>query len=109
MSTFKNKLETLMTIQIFKNDIEMKDSDIITTGTTIKTNENNLYKIVVTGDITQTGNVTATDLSKLKLYLVDSGELNELEKIAGDVDNNGEITLSDLSTMKLALVDKINL
>ena len=109
MSTFKNKLETLMTIQILKNDIEMKDSDIITTGTTIKTNENNLYKIVVTGDITQTGNVTATDLSKLKLYLVDSGELNELEKIAGDVDNNGEITLSDLSTMKLALVDKINL
>lgn len=108
-TNFKNKLETLMTIQILKNDIELKDSDIITTGTTIKTNDNKLYRIVVTGDITQNGNVTATDLSRLKLYLIETEEFNELEKMAADVDNNGNITLSDLSTMKLALVDKINL
>lgn len=106
---FKNNLETLKEIKILKNDIELKDSDIITTGTTIRTTNNNTYTVVVTGDITGNGKITTTDLSKIKLYIAEIEELSTLGKKAADLDDSGDIKLSDLSIMKLVLIEKIKL
>ena len=54
------------TLIIVKNDIELQDSDIITTNTTVKVGDYKTYKVIVSGDITGTGTITSTDISQLK-------------------------------------------
>ena len=75
----------------------------------LKLRENNkTYKVVVTGDITGTGDISSTDISKLKLHLVGVDQLNEIQQKAADMNNTGSVTLTDLSQMKSALVGLIN-
>lgn len=109
LEDFKNKLQGVEIAKILKNDIELKNGDIITTNTTLVTNNNKTYTLVVTGDITETGKLTVTDVSKLKLHMAELELLDEIQQKAADVNYTKTITITDLSRMKLALVGLINL
>ena len=50
----------------------------------------------VKGDITGDGNVSLTDLVKVKGHLIESEILTDVYMMAADVDNNEEVTITDL-------------
>ena len=108
LGVFKANIQSSGDIKILRNNIEMQDGDIITTDTTVTVGNNKTYKVVVTGDITGTGDISSTDISKLKLHLVGVDQLNEIQQKAADMNNTGSVTLTDLSQMKSALVGLIN-
>lgn len=108
LNIFKNNIQTSGNIKILKNNIELQESDIITTSTTVQVDDYKTYKVIVCGDITGTGKTTPTDVSKLKLYLVGTQPLDSIEQIAADMNYSGDVTLTDLSQMKSALVGLIN-
>ena len=108
LEVFKTKIHSSGNIKILRNNIEMQDGDIITTDTAITVGNDKTYKVVVTGDITGTGDISSTDISKLKLHLVGVELLNEIQQKAADMNNTGSVTLTDLSQMKSALVGLIN-
>lgn len=91
--------DTLKVYDIYGN--EMQENDIVGTGMELKLLQtNNSYKIVVVGDVNGDGDITATDLLKIKRDLVNIENLEEEYKQAGDVNFSGGITPSDLLQIK---------
>lgn len=109
LETFKKNIKSSGSIKILRNNIELKDGDIITTGTTIKVDDIRTYQVIVSGDLTGTGTISTTDISKLKLHLVGKTALSEIEEKAADINFTGDVTLTDLSQMKSTVVGLINL
>lgn len=109
LEDFKNNLQGIEEAKILRNNIELQEGDIITTNTTLITSDNKTYTLVVTGDITESGSVTVTDVSKLKMHLVELELLDAIQQKAADVNYTTTITLTDLSQMKSAIVGLINL
>lgn len=60
---------------------------------------------VTSGDVNGDGKITATDLSLLKLHIVNSKELEDISR--GDINSDGKITATDLSLMKQIIVNNI--
>lgn len=108
LEAFKENIKTSGSIKILKSNIELQEGEIITTGTTIKVDNNRSYQVIVSGDITGTGTITTTDISKLKLHLVGKVLLNETEEKAADINYTGDVTLTDLSQMKSTVIGLIN-
>lgn len=106
---FKNNLEGITINKILKNNIELQSGDIITTKNTLITDTNKIYTLVVTGDITGNGSINLTDVSKLKMHLVELERLDEIQQRAADVNYTNTVTLTDLSQMKSAVVGLISL
>lgn len=64
------------------------------------------YTLVVVGDINADSRLSSTDLSQLKLHIVNATELTGANYQAADMNLNDEITITDLSQMKARLVEE---
>lgn len=74
-------------------------------ATSMKLKMDKEYKIVVTGDINGDGSMSATDVSQLKLHLVDATLLEGANFYAADMNMDNMITLTDLSQLKTKLIE----
>lgn len=81
-----------------------KDSNL---ATSMKLKMDKEYTIVVTGDINGDGSMSATDVSQLKLHLVDSTPLTGAAFYAADVNMDNALTLTDLSQLKTKLIEEV--
>lgn len=91
-----------------------KDGNQITsgevgTGSTVKTESGEEYTIIVKGDINGDGKVTTTDLSQLKLHVVEATLLKDPYLKAGDINSDGNVSITDVAQLKLAIVGSIEL
>lgn len=77
---------------------------LVGTGSKLKINEDEVFDIVITGDINGDGKISITDLSKLKLHIVKLEILENLPLMGSDINKDGETTLTDLSRMKEYIV-----
>ena len=78
---------------------EIKEEDLVGTGSTLKINEEE-FKLIVAGDVNGDGKISATDLSKLKRHMVELELLTGNNLLGADIDKDDQITLTDLSNMK---------
>ena len=64
----------------------------------IDENDNNLLDldVVVKGDVSGDGNISITDLVKVKRHLSKDEELNGVYEVAGNITDTGEIGITDL-------------
>jgi len=86
------------------NGISLADTDFIPTGTTT-TDGVETYTIIAVGDINEDGELTITDLSLLKSFIVGLPiTLTDNQKRACDVSWDGQLTVLDLSRMKMGIV-----
>ena len=104
VQSLKEELQLTSKDKIIRNNIELEDEDIITTNTTLTTSNNKKYTLIVTGDITGSGSITLTDISKIKLHLVELELLDKLQQKAADMNYTETITLTDLSQIKRAFI-----
>ena len=91
-----------------------KDGNTITsgsvgTGSTVKTESGEEYTVVVKGDVNGDGQITTTDLSRLKLHVVETTLLQDPYLKAGDINSDGNVSITDLSQLKLVLVGSMEL
>ena len=64
----------------------------------IDENDNNLLDldVVVKGDVSGDGNISITDLVKVKRHLSEDEELTGVYEVAGNITDTGEIGITDL-------------
>lgn len=74
------------------------------TGWTLKTKEHSI-PIVVFGDVSGDGDVSAIDLLYIRRHLLDISELSGAALTAADVKSDGEITALDLLYVKRHILD----
>lgn len=91
-----------------KNGNEINSGDI-GTGSVVKTESGEEYTVIVKGDINGDGKVSTTDLSQLKLHVVESKILQDPYKSAGDINLDGKVTITDVAQLKLVIVGNIEL
>lgn len=106
---FKTKLQLTNNDKILKDNIELKDSDLITTNSTLKTINNKTYTLVVTGDTNGSGKITITDVAKVQLHFVNLEKLTGAYLKAADMNYTSDITITDLARIQLAFLGLINI
>lgn len=85
-------------------DNEILETDKLATGMVLK-NENEELKLIVTGDINGDGELTLTDISNLKLHIVELNLLTNESLYAADTNKTNTVTLTDLSQLKTMLLN----
>ncbi len=100
----KDNLKTNTNIEIFDNNGNLiTEEKIIATGNKIQVG-NTAYIAIVCGDINGDGELTLTDLVKVKSHLIGKDVLTGVSAIATDVDANGKLTSTDILKLKRLLV-----
>ena len=101
-SEFCKSIITEGNIEILdKNGKKVESTSIIATGMKLKLNETEeIFDIVVTGDVNGDGKVSVTDLLKVKRHIVGISRLSGLAKIACDVNYSNDITTTDVMQIK---------
>ncbi len=64
------------------------------------TAKNVTYTLGVLGDVNGDGEVKSTDYMKIKNFIMNETQLNELQKLAADVNNDGEVKSTDYMKIK---------
>ena len=86
-----------------KAGTNLNDSELVGTDTKISL-EGEVYKLVIIGDTNGDGKISVTDVSKLKMHIVELEILKDCAEIGADMNRDSNITPTDLSRMKLYLV-----
>lgn len=86
--------------------------EYVSTGDTVKVTINGqtkTYNIVIKGDVSGDGQITAIDYSRIKLYFLGKYTLTNAYAKASDVSGDGQITAIDYSRIKLFFLGKYNI
>ena len=105
-------LEFLNNIDVIDADYKLYDNfgngisnaSTLATAMKLRTDTGKEYTLIVTGDTNGDAKVTSTDISQLKLHLVESTLLTGERLYAADMNMDDNITLTDLSQMKAKVV-----
>lgn len=87
-----------------KNGNIISSNNKIGTGATVEIPGEEPFTVIVKGDINGDGQITVTDLSKIKLHIVELEILQEPYKTAADTNGDGKLTITDVSKMKQVIV-----
>lgn len=101
----------LKNIQTNANRIELlkdgKETDIVSTGSVLKLNDQVSYTLVVTGDIDGDGEMDETDLSMLNKHLVVLYAIKDRYNLmAADINQDGNVDIVDLSILNKRMLKK---
>ena len=98
---FVRNLDTNGSIKILDSDgVEISDDDFVGTGMVLQVSRyGDVYEffVVVMGDFSGDGKVTAQDLATMNGAVLDMVTLGGAFKVAGDIDENGRFTATDLA------------
>jgi len=100
-----------VTTKAFRNEVEINyDTDMIGTGTILKTYLNNKlfnsYTMIVDGDLNGDGKVVANDILFVKSHILKKQTLEGIYFEAGDIDKNGSANAVDILYMKRYILGK---
>ena len=109
VSSFKNLygniIEGLLELNVYKNNVQASDDELIATGMELKdTNNSTIYTMVIRGDINCDGKLSVTDLSQFKLHETGIATIEGARLKAADINNDGNVTVLDRSQLKMLLV-----
>lgn len=102
---FDKKIGLSVSYTITRNGEEIASEDIIATGDILTTKVGDKYTLIVSGDINKDGEVTLKDFIKMRIYLLEENNLDEIEKIAADCNLDGKtIGVKDFIRMRLIIL-----
>ena len=71
VSTFKSNISTEVGYKVVdKSGNEIQNSDLVVTGDKLITDTGKEYVLIVTGDLNSDGDITISDLSKLRKHIL---------------------------------------
>lgn len=95
-------------IQVLNQSGTEVTTGTVGTGMTMKAGTET-YTIIVSGDLNGDGQITATDLAKIKQHLIELRLLEGAYLEAANVDGDEEVTITDLSRIRKAMFGEIEL
>lgn len=105
VAIFKTNVKTNQALVIKDKAGNVLGEDaVLATGMTLEVGKTKQYTLIVTADIDENGEVTVTDLAKLKLHLIEKELLTGNALKAADIKNDNQITITDLAQLKLMLI-----
>lgn len=101
-------------LKIYNLDgVEISNDDIVGTGFVIKLEINNvLYDskvLIVKGDTNGDGEVGVADIIKLRLHILETTPLNDVESIAADTNTDDDIGVADIIQIRSHILGNSNL
>ena len=108
---FKANIETNgLEINLYNNNIILKDSDIVVTGTKLEIKIGNnikIFIIIVKGDVNEDGKADFKDIITINKARINKIELEEKHIMAGDVTNDKKIDFYDIIKINKYRLNKI--
>ena len=112
IKTLKNAILTNGTIQIYKNNSEIIDTNSkISTGMKIKislNNQSNEFTTIVKGDVNGDGEADLKDILKINKHRLKKSLLTSEYLLAGDVNKDNEVNLKDILRINKFRLKKID-
>ena len=99
----KIQVNTGATKKVYDVTTEVLTDEILATGMKIVISLNSQvaeYIAVVSGDINGDGQITATDLTRMKNHILEKTTLTNIGLKAADLNNDGQITAAELTKIK---------
>ena len=107
------KIKPKTTVEQIKTDIQsgisyeilnkegnvVKDASIIGTGYVIKLSDDQIYILIVMGDINGDGKIGISELARASRIGISQGDATEIEMMAIDVNMDGNIKVNDLAAI----------
>lgn len=106
LEVFKNKLNGNVDYNIYRNNNLIDTETILATGDELRTVRNKIFKIIINGDITKDGKTDIKDLVKLRKYLINAEQFDDLQEKAVDVSFDSQISIKDLVQMRKIIISK---
>lgn len=104
---FRNNLKLVNNYQILRNGNTLAETDIIATGDILRTNGGEEYTLIVNGDVNKDGEVNIKDMVRLRKYLLERNNLDELELLAADCNlDERPISIKDLVRMRIIVLQR---
>lgn len=104
---FRNNLKLINNYQILRNGNTLAETDIIATGDILRTNGGEEYTLIVNGDVNKDGEVNIKDMVRLRKYLLERNNLDELELLAADCNlDERPISIKDLVRMRIIVLQR---
>ena len=91
---------------IYRNNNLIDTESILATGDELRTVGNKIFKIIINGDITKDGKTDIKDLVKLRKYLINAEQFDDLQEKAADVSFDSQISIKDLVQMRKIIISK---
>ena len=102
---FVDKLNLKIPYEIYRNDQKIEENNIICTGDKLVTQTGEEYILIVAGDLNRDGDVNIKDMVKMRIYLLEENNIDEIEKIAADTNiDEKTITIKDFVRMRLIVL-----
>lgn len=108
LKTFSENSAINQKYTVYRNNKELKESDILKTGDVLEIGKKE-YTLIVSGDLNKDGKVSIIDLMKMKRYIIANNELTELELKAGDINDDGKIDIIDVMRCVRIITNKDNI
>ena len=106
---FSKNLKLKLNYEIYRDNQELEENKFIATGDILKTENGDTYTLIVVGDINKDGNVNIKDIVKMRKYLVEKNNLDEVERLAADANLDSEnINIKDLIKIRNIALDRNN-
>ena len=105
-TNFIQTLEIAIDYEIYRDSEIIEEDDIIATGDILITQSGDQYTLIVPGDINKDGTVNIKDIVKMRKYLLEGDNLDEVELIAADCNLDGkEISIKDFVVMRMLVLE----
>lgn len=102
----KEKLNLVGQAQVYRNGKVVEKSKIVATGDILKNEKGEEYTLIVRGDILKEGENSIRDLVRLRRYLVQDIELDELSLKAADTNLDGIVDIKDIVRMRILILQE---
>lgn len=106
LEVFKNRLNGNVDYNIYRNNNLIDTESILATGDELRTVGNKIFKIIINGDITKDGKTDIKDLGKLRKYLINAEQFDDLQEKSADVSFDSQISIKDLVQMRKIIISK---
>ena len=106
LEVFKNRLNGNVDYNIYRNNNLIDTECILATGDELRTVGNKIFKIIINGDITKDGKTDIKDLVKLRKYLINAEQFDDLQEKSADVSFDSQISIKDLVQIRKIIISK---
>ena len=101
---FKENFTVIEGYTIKREDTELTDEDVISTGDVLEETDGNKFTLIVRGDLNCDGRLSIVDLSIERKYLLEIIDIDENQKLSSDMNTDEETSLMDLSIMRKTIL-----